>query len=36
MEMANLSHAKFKTLVIRMLKKLDEYGNNIKEEMSPG
>ena len=33
MEMANLSDAEFKTLVIRMLKKLIEYGNNIKKEM---
>ena len=30
MEIANLSDAEFKTLVIRML---IEYGNNIKEEM---
>ena len=29
-EIANLSDAEFKTLVIRMLK---EYGNNMKEEM---
>ena len=33
MEITNLSDAKFKTLVIRMLKELIEYGNNIKEEM---
>ena len=33
MEIANLSDAEFKTLVIRMLKELIEYGNNIKEEM---
>ena len=33
MEIANLSDAQFKTLVIRMLKELIEYGNNIKEEM---
>ena len=32
-EMAKLSDAEFKTLVIRMLKELTEYGNNIKEEM---
>ena len=30
---ANVSNADFKTLVIRMLKELIEYGNNIKEEM---
>ena len=33
MEIANLSDAEFKTLVIKMLKELIEYGNNIKEEM---
>ena len=33
MEIVNLSHAEFKTLVIRMLKELIEYGNNRKEEM---
>ena len=33
MEITNLSDAKFKTLVIRMLKELIEYGNNIKEEI---
>ena len=33
MEIANLSDAEFKTLVVRMLKELIEYGNNIKEEM---
>ena len=33
MEIANLSDAESKTLVIRMLKELTEYGNNIKEEM---
>ena len=33
MERANLPEAEFKTLVIRMLKELIEYGNNIKEEM---
>ena len=31
MEISNLSDAEFKTLVIRMLKELIEYGNNIKE-----
>ena len=29
-EIVNLSDAQFKTLVIRMLKELIEYGNNIK------
>ena len=33
MEITNLSVAEFKTLVIRMLRELIEYGNNIKEEM---
>ena len=33
MEIANLSDAEFKTLVIRMLRELTEYGDNIKEEM---
>ena len=32
MEMANLSDAGFKTLVIRMLRELTEHINNIKEE----
>ena len=32
-EIANLSDAEFKTLVIKMLKELIEHGNNIKEEM---
>ena len=32
-EIANLSNAEFKTLVIKMLKELIEYSNNIKEEM---
>ena len=32
-EIANLSDAKFKTLVIRMLKDITECSNNIKEEM---
>ena len=30
-EITNLLHAEFKTLVIRMLKELNEYGNNIKK-----
>ena len=33
MEIANLSDVEFKTLVIRMLKELTEYGNHIREEM---
>ena len=33
MELANLSDAEFKTLVIRMLRELTEYNNNIQEEM---
>ena len=33
MVISYLSDAEFKTLVIRMLKELTEYGNNIKEEM---
>ena len=33
MEVANLSDAEFKTLVIRMLRELTEHSNNIKEEM---
>ena len=32
-EIANLSDAEFKILVIRMIKKLTEYCKNIKEEM---
>ena len=32
-ETANLSDAEVKRLVIRMLKELNEYSNNIKEEM---
>ena len=32
-EVANLSDAEFKTLVIRMLRDLLQHGNNIKEEM---
>ena len=31
MEITNLSDAEFKTLAIRMLKELTEYGNNIKK-----
>ena len=31
METTNLSDADFKTLVIRMLKELTEYGNSIKK-----
>ena len=33
MEIANLSDAEFKTLVLRMLKELVEYGKSIREEM---
>ena len=33
MEIANLSDVEFKTLVIRMLRELIEYGKKIKEEM---
>ena len=33
MEIANLSDAELKTMVIRMLREILEYGNNIKEEM---
>ena len=33
MEISNLSDAEFKTLVIRMLKELIEYSNNIREEI---
>ena len=32
-EITNLLNVEFKTLVIRMLKELIEYSNNIKEEM---
>ena len=32
-EITSLSDAQFKTLLIKMLKKLTEYSNNIKEEM---
>ena len=31
MEIINLSDAEFKTMVIKMLKELTEYSNNIKE-----
>ena len=31
MDIANLSDAEFKTLVIRMLKELIEYGNSMKK-----
>ena len=33
MDIANLSDAEFKTLVIRMLKELTDYGRSIREEM---
>ena len=33
MKIANLSYTDFNTLVIRMLRELLEYSNNIKEEM---
>ena len=33
MEIVNLSHAEFRTLMIRMIKELIEYSKNIKEEM---
>ena len=33
MQIANLSDAEFKTLVIRMLKYLTEYGKHIREKM---
>ena len=33
MERVHLSDAEFKTLVVRMLRELTEYGNNTKEEM---
>ena len=32
-EISNLSDAEFKTLVIRMLREITEYGKNIREEM---
>ena len=32
-EISNLSDAEFRTLVIRMLRELTEYGHNIKQEM---
>ena len=31
-EIANLSHAELKTLVIRMITEMDEYGHKIEEE----
>ena len=34
MERANLSDTEFKTLVIRMLRELNEYGKTIREEMA--
>ena len=34
MEIANLSDAEFKTSVIRMLKELIEYGDNIKKSQA--
>ena len=33
LEIQNLSDAKFKTLVIRMLTEMSEYGHKIKEEV---
>ena len=33
-EIANLSHAEFKTPGIRMLRELTEYGRKIKEEIN--
>ena len=33
MEITNLSDEEFETLVVRMLRELIEYGNNVKEEM---
>ena len=33
MEIANLSDAEFKTLVVRMLRELTEYGKSIREEI---
>ena len=33
MEIANLSHAGFKTMVTKMLRELVEYGKHISEEM---
>ena len=33
MEVANLSDAEFKILVIKMLRELIEYSNNIREEI---
>ena len=34
-KIANLSDAQFKTLVIRMLTKMVEYGHKIEEEVKP-
>ena len=34
MEMSNLSHAEFQTLVIRMVKELSEYFNSIKRSQA--
>ena len=34
MEIANLSDAEFKTLVITMLREFTEYGKSIREEMN--
>ena len=33
MEITNITDTEFKILIIRMLKELTEYGNNIKKEM---
>ena len=33
-EITNLSDAEFKTLVIRMLQQLTEYGNNVKNKQT--
>ena len=33
MKITNLSDEEFETLVVRMLRELIEYGNNVKEEM---
>ena len=34
-EIANISHAQFKTLVIRMLTEMVEYGHKIEEKAKP-
>ena len=34
-DMANLSDAEFKTLMIRILREVIEYGKSIREEMKP-